>query len=45
MARDAVERFAIRTRSLDALVTQLSGGNQQKVVLSRWFALDHGVSC
>jgi ABC-type sugar transport system ATPase subunit len=43
MAREAVERFAIRTRSLDALVTQLSGGNQQKVVLSRWFALDHGV--
>jgi len=43
MAREAVERFAVRTRSLDSRVTELSGGNQQKVVLSRWFALGHSV--
>lgn len=31
-------RFRIRARSLDAPVTQLSGGNQQKVVLAKWLA-------
>jgi ABC-type sugar transport system ATPase subunit len=31
-----VEELAIRTRSIDAPVESLSGGNQQKVVLARW---------
>ena len=33
-----VDRLRIRTPSLDQLVAKLSGGNQQKVVLSRWLA-------
>ena len=31
-----VERFRVKTPSLDQLVVNLSGGNQQKVVLGRW---------
>ncbi|MEM8587903.1 MAG: sugar ABC transporter ATP-binding protein [Pseudomonadota bacterium] len=31
-----VDRFRVRTPSLDRQVRNLSGGNQQKVVLSRW---------
>jgi simple sugar transport system ATP-binding protein len=34
-ARDRVEEFDIRTRSIDTSVSSLSGGNQQKVVLAR----------
>jgi len=37
-ARAYVDRLRIRTPSLDSLVIQLSGGNQQKVVLSKWLA-------
>ena len=33
-----VDRLRIRTPSLDASVSNLSGGNQQKVVLARWLA-------
>jgi len=33
-----VEKLQIRTPSLDQEVGKLSGGNQQKVVLSRWLA-------
>lgn len=32
------DRLSIRTPSLDQLVSKLSGGNQQKVVLARWLA-------
>ena len=32
------KRLSIRTPSLDQLVSKLSGGNQQKVVLARWLA-------
>ncbi|MEM7443197.1 MAG: sugar ABC transporter ATP-binding protein [Pseudomonadota bacterium] len=31
-----VDRFRVRTPSIDRQVRNLSGGNQQKVVLSRW---------
>ena len=32
-----IQRLAIKTKSMDAAVDTLSGGNQQKVVLSKWF--------
>jgi len=35
-ARRAVEALRIKTRSLDAPMQTLSGGNQQKCVLGRW---------
>src|SRR5262249_37505049 len=34
-----VSRWAIKTDSLDATPDALSGGNQQKVVLAKWLAL------
>ncbi|HEY3624482.1 MAG TPA: sugar ABC transporter ATP-binding protein [Roseiarcus sp.] len=33
-----VDRLRVRTPNLDASVSNLSGGNQQKVVLGRWLA-------
>jgi ABC-type sugar transport system ATPase subunit len=38
IAASAVEQFQVRTPSLAQLVMNLSGGNQQKVVLSKWLA-------
>jgi ABC-type sugar transport system ATPase subunit len=37
-ARNAITRFGIRARGPQQLVRQLSGGNQQKVVLGKWLA-------
>jgi len=37
---DAVRDFRITAASTDAPVSRLSGGNQQKVVLAKWFATD-----
>jgi rhamnose transport system ATP-binding protein len=36
IATDYVHRFAIKTPAIFSPVTTLSGGNQQKVALSRW---------
>ena len=36
LADVAVERYSIRTPSIDKLVGEMSGGNQQKVILGRW---------
>jgi len=36
IAANAVEQFQVRTPSLAQLVMNLSGGNQQKVVISKW---------
>ena len=38
VARSAIEQFGIRARGPEQLVGQLSGGNQQKVVLAKWLA-------
>ncbi|MCB8837188.1 sugar ABC transporter ATP-binding protein [Aurantimonas sp. VKM B-3413] len=38
MATDAIARFSIRARDARQRVGQLSGGNQQKVVLAKWLA-------
>jgi rhamnose transport system ATP-binding protein len=37
-ARNAISRFGIRARGPQQPVRQLSGGNQQKVVLGKWLA-------
>ncbi len=42
-AEKAVEQLRIRTHSVDTLLDQLSGGNQQKVVVSRWTSLQSRV--
>jgi rhamnose transport system ATP-binding protein len=39
-ARQAIERFAIKARGPQQVVRELSGGNQQKVVLSKWLSTD-----
>jgi ribose transport system ATP-binding protein len=47
MARDAtikaVERFRVRVPSLTAAAGKLSGGNQQKLMLSKWLAADPAI--
>ncbi|MGE0495979.1 MAG: sugar ABC transporter ATP-binding protein [Vulcanimicrobiota bacterium] len=38
MAEDCVERLKVRTPSVAQAVANLSGGNQQKVVIGKWLA-------
>jgi rhamnose transport system ATP-binding protein len=38
VAATYVKRLSIKARSIDAPVSELSGGNQQKVALARWLA-------
>ncbi|MEM7318608.1 MAG: ATP-binding cassette domain-containing protein, partial [Pseudomonadota bacterium] len=38
LARDYTERLDLRAASLDTEVGNLSGGNQQKVVIAKWLA-------
>jgi rhamnose transport system ATP-binding protein len=40
IAQQFVERFAIKTPSIDSPAGNLSGGNQQKVALARWLATE-----
>src|SRR5205823_15079519 len=43
LAESFVQRLAIKTPSLDAPVSELSGGNQQKVALARWLATEPSI--
>ncbi len=36
LVKDSIKRYSIKTPSSDKIVSQLSGGNQQKVILGRW---------
>jgi len=38
LARKWIERLAIRTQGPEQAVAELSGGNQQKVILAKWLA-------
>ncbi len=42
-ARSVVERLGIRPASTDIAASSLSGGNQQKLVIGKWLALDPAV--
>ena len=39
VAETEIARFRVKTPSMNALVVNLSGGNQQKVVLGKWLAM------
>lgn len=39
VVRSYVEKLRIKVADTDDLITKLSGGNQQKVILSRWLAV------
>ena len=43
IAAEFVQRFGIKTPSLDSPVANLSGGNQQKVALARWLVTEPSV--
>ena len=43
VVRDSVEKLSIKTPGLKTLIQSLSGGNQQKVIISRWLANDPDV--
>jgi ABC-type sugar transport system ATPase subunit len=36
VAQKAVEKYSIKTPTIDKVTSELSGGNQQKVILGRW---------
>ena len=36
LANSSIDKYSIKTPTVDKLVVELSGGNQQKVILGRW---------
>jgi ABC-type sugar transport system ATPase subunit len=43
MAQEAIEELSIRTSGVQQRARQLSGGNQQKIVLGKWLAADPSI--
>ncbi len=43
LAQRFIERLRVRTPSMEQTVGNLSGGNQQKVVIAKWMANDPGI--
>jgi ribose transport system ATP-binding protein len=41
--QDLINKFSIKTQNKDAIVEELSGGNQQKVAISKWAKLKNKV--
>ncbi len=37
-AQEVIERFSVACPGIDAYITELSGGNQQKVIVGRWLS-------
>ena len=37
-AQEAMDRFNVISPGIDAYITELSGGNQQKVIVARWLS-------
>lgn len=42
-AKDCVHEFNVRTPSIETVIGSLSGGNQQKVVIGKWAAMNPSV--
>lgn len=40
LSKEAIEKYRIKTHSAEKVVMELSGGNQQKVILGRWMLAD-----
>ena len=43
ITKDSIANYNIKTHSMDKIVIELSGGNQQKVILGRWMSADLSV--
>ena len=43
LAQEAVTRFRVKTPSIEQIIRNLSGGNQQKVILGKWLAAEPAV--
>jgi ABC-type sugar transport system ATPase subunit len=36
LARDSISQLGVKTNGTEAMITSLSGGNQQKCIIARW---------